>query len=215
MPMNHSKRRHGMTLLELLIAMTGMIFVGGAALKIYEETQGAAVKMTRRQVALDYASRVMDEIAARLRDSIPPSELAPPHATSRMDFKSDHLVFPTMFADSKTTGAHLMSLGPTSKAGVMNSIVSLRSASNANVTEVSSPMGGIPEGFTPQLEFAYATDANPDRAINYRDSLSQNEWPLLVRVKLRIDIAEYPTDPIVLQTAVLMGRITRSGSPQT
>ena len=50
--------RRGFTIIEVIVALTGMVLVGGIVLQIYDETQTAAQKMVRRQSAKMSALRL-------------------------------------------------------------------------------------------------------------------------------------------------------------
>ena len=87
------RRTAAMTLVEILVATGGMVVVMLIAYQIYDETQRASLKMTRRQAAIDYSVTVMDEVASAIRGAVNPADLASPDAAPA-SFQPDQFTVP-------------------------------------------------------------------------------------------------------------------------
>lgn len=210
-------RPRGITLVELLIAVGGMVIVMGAAFEVYEETQSASIKMTNRQAATDYAVRVMDQAVELINNAVNPADLESASG-ARGEFKRFLASFPVMMPGEQAALSQV-SIRPAKRtpgshaSGAQYQIIEspLPATEGKAVASSVKSLGGRAEKFHPILSFRYATEAKPGQAIAYVDQLESAEWPRLVEITLRVDLPDSPDQPILLQTAVMPGRVNRDG----
>lgn len=198
------------TLVELLVATAGMVIVMGLVYKVYDATQAASIKMSRRQGAIDYGVRVMDETTALLRRALAPSNVEGLE-NDRAVFGPDRFTVPA-FPRSASEGLYLITIRPSEseEGGVayerFEQPVDLATGEKP-VEEIVRTLGGKDLEFEPELSFRYALEATPGRKVNYVDSLEPGQWPVLVEVRIKIELEEYEGLPVELRTSVIPGRV--------
>ncbi len=208
----------GMTLVEILTAIGGLVVVGGLALGVFEQTQTASLKMTQHQNAADLGARVMDEISSLLREAIPPENLDNPAVA--VAFMEDRATFPAHLGKS-AEGLFLVSFEPVGEEGekgdVIQKAILLAPAGNEDQNKGSerllfgtSPQINGPEGLSPTVSFRYARQAKPGEPVPYVAELKPGEWPALVEVTIRIGLSREPEHPVVLRTALIPGWLPSS-----
>ena len=93
-----------MTIIEVLIVSAGLAIFLGLVYRVYAETQGAAIKMTNRQSAVNYAVRMIDDVTAVLLDAVDPEsfdgEADIKLLKARVEFKEHTLTIPRIRKDT-------------------------------------------------------------------------------------------------------------------
>lgn len=204
---NSGSARAGITLIELMVAMTGLLVIGGIVLQIYDETQKAAQKMVRRQAGVDFAVAFLDQASDLLRQAVPPSSLDVPIATV---FLPDRFSVP-VYGDPASNGLFLLSLRPREDAADGRRFETVREVwaaadNSTRGTSTQEPFGAALQEALPKVSFRYATESRPGGAPPYRDQLEPAEWPVLVEVKIEVP-GDEGEEPVVMQTAVIPGRL--------
>lgn len=201
------RSRRAVTLAEMLIAMAGLVIIGGMALGVYENTQSAATKMTRRQGAIDYAVRVMDEISEAVSDALPPENFA--SAPAPNEFKGPRIAVLT-YSGRKAPGLSLVALE--AKNGKLSRIERQIEppAGGARVTgDLDASLAGRFDDVPLFIAFRYAAESKLGQPVVYVNELPAGQWPALVEITLRATLPEDPLRPIELRTAAIPGRIPR------
>lgn len=204
----------GFTIVELLIATTGMVLVMGMVYKIYDETQAATIKTIRRQSAIDYSVQLMDRTTGIIKSAIEPENFDPAvRKALNTEFKSNGLTVPRYHDDVTTAGlyvatirakqstedGHFYELFETPVAGATGT---------APVQESTIDLDLMTDDFTPTLSFRYATEAQAGKDVKYVDSLESGDWPVLIEITIEVVLDEAQT--IHLQTAVIPGGMPKS-----
>jgi len=206
-------RRKAVTLIELLVAIAGLTVLSLVAYGVYDQTQAASLKIARRQAAIDYALLAMKELTLLLENAVAPANLDRPEAV-RPEFKADRLAVPS-YVEGASPGLYLVTVSPGEGSGEGAHLLR-RESPVAGLTSGEAeqaparPLGLRPEGFEPRVRFRYAV-APPrlgaDVQVDYREELEAGLWPVLVEIVIRIELEDYPTNPVELRTAVIPGRL--------
>lgn len=206
-----------MTIIEVLIVSAGLAIFMGLVYRVYAETRDAAIKMTHRQSAIDYAVRMIDEVTSVLLDAVDPEsfdeEADIKLLNSRIEFKEHTLTIPRIRKEA--TEVLCLGIIRPVEEGEEGEVYEYReepikSAGPGAVQELTRTLGGRAEGFTPELSFRYATEAQPGQPVTYVSQLEAGQWPVLIQVSVSMEIPDYPTRPVEFQTAVIPGRLPRN-----
>lgn len=205
------------TVLELLVALAGAVILAAAALRIFDETQTASIKMTRRQTGIDFASLALDEIRELLRDAVPPEALDADAA--RAEFAEDRMTFPAYAGPA--TGLAQVSLPL-----LASSLTDGAPDGGMKYELLATPFGGEGEtrrrsvgpgfeGIRPRISFRYALESSADGPVRYVKELPPGQWPALVEVAVSIE-PEGGGERQVFRTAVVPGRLPQfaGGGPR-
>ncbi len=202
-----ASRRAGFTVIEVIVALTGMVLIGGIVLQIYDETQAAAQKMVRRQSAIDFAVSFLDQSSELLRNSVRPDNL---DIEVQPAFASDRLTVPS-FGDPASNGLFLVTLRPSDdpEDGRPYETVRKSLAGNGSVeeSETANAFGYALSAGVPSVSFRYATEAKPGGPVAYVDRLPPGAWPALVEIAVEVPTGSEGDAPIKMKTAVIPGRL--------
>lgn len=203
-----SSRRSGVTLIEIIVAMAGLVLVMGVVLGIYDETQKAAQKMVKRQASIDFAVSFVDQSAALLRNAVNPGNL---DVAVTPAFAPDRLSVPA-YGDPASNGLFLVSLRPTDSEDASHpyEIVrkTLAGAGDTPAEEESVSTYGQPlEHAEPVVRFRYAMESKPGAPVAYVERLGSGQWPVLVEISVEVPAGSDGEDPIRMRTAVIPGRV--------
>jgi hypothetical protein len=200
--------------IELLIAIAGMVVVTGLAWGIFDETQKASAKMTRRQAAIDYAVAVQDEITNLLYSAVAPGNLDQPASVNSV-FERERLAVP-VYVHGAAAGLYVVEIRPAADQpddaeGEPQSVYYEKletpvaaATGSAPVSEKVTPLGGKTPDFKPRISLRYAASATPGQTA-FLDTLGEGQWPALIELTIRIELPEYPTRPVLLTTAIVPG----------
>lgn len=207
--------RVGFTLVELIVATGGMVIVMGFAYRMFDTTRASAIKMTRRQSAINYSVAVIDEVSGLVRDAISPENLDLDDALIvKGIFGSDRLSVCT-YLRGAAEGLYIVSVGPAEgdEEGIYYQWHERPVASATGtepVGEALRTLGGIRIESEPQLRFRYALEVEPGAAVNYVDELEGDQWPAIVEVTVRVELEDDPERPVVLRTSLIPGRVAKT-----
>lgn len=201
--------RRAFTRVELLVMVAALAVVLGLALGLMVESDHAAAKITRHEVAVQYCQAALDEVTRALRGAVPPAGVKMNDAaTSAFRFGRDELAL--LVIDKNTTGglslvtfANARDNGPL-PAGIVRGRGAFPAAGPAHFESLG---GARPERVKPSIRFGYAAAARPGVKVDYRDVWTSAALPALVQVTVaaRLDGSVRALPDIELQTAVIPG----------
>ena len=215
-----SAARRGITLVELIVASAIMVVVIGLGLGIASSTEKAGQRITKRQAAILYAQTSLQQVADAATGAIDPealnsvtnrTPLAPVLTQDELgimryvDMEGPTLVSELFRAQKSDAGATFLAA----------QIQPLAETARGAVGSTLNPIGGSkPDGFTPSLEFAYASAPAPGQAAAYAPQWTAPGLPDLIRITIRVQFDAQEENAIELQTAVVPGFVrTVSAAP--
>ncbi len=204
----------GFTIIELLVATSGMVLVMGIVYKIYDETMAATIKTTRRQSAIDYSVQLMDRATGIVKSAIEAENFDPAvRKALKTEFTSGGLTVPRYHDDVTTAGLYVATIRPKQSTddGHFFELFEAPVAGatgTAPVQESTIDLDLKVNDFTPTLSFRYATSAQAGKDVNYVDRLDSGDWPVLVEITVEVVLDEAQT--VHLQTAVIPGGMPKS-----
>lgn len=202
-----SASRAGFTIIEVLVAMVGMMIVGGIVLEVYVETQRAAQKMVRRQAGVDFAVAFTDQAAELLRNAVTPANL---DVEVRPVFTADRFSIPA-YGDPASNGLFLVTVRPAEDAAggrpyeIVREVVA-GAGEAAGGSQTVNAFGPALSEAEAKVSFRYATEAKPG-AVNYVNRLEAGQWPLLVEIAVEVTPPAEGEQPVRMRTAVIPGRL--------
>lgn len=203
-----SRRSAGFTIIEVLVAMVGMMVIGGIILEVYVETERAAKKMVQRQAAVDFAVSFTDQASELLRTAVNPSNL---DVEVRPAFGADRFSVPA-YGDPASNGLFLVTVRPTENAAddgrpyeIVREVVAGAGGSTGASQTVNSFGPALAEA-VPAVSFRYATEARPGD-VAYVNRLEPDQWPVLVEITVEVPTPGEGEEPVRMRTAVIPGRL--------
>jgi hypothetical protein len=203
------RERAGLTLIELLVAIAGLLVVLIIIYRIYDETQQASVNMTRRHSGIDHAVRVVDEAGELIASAVNPAALDDA-AGAEAAFEKNRLVLPIHRAGEEG-GWRVVTIAAAQGEGASHFEIQEKAIGDTG-EPIARELGGKIEGIASDIQFRYALDATPGAAIEYMDSLRAGEWPALIEVlvSVRTDPKDPNNQPIELRSSFMPGRMPKS-----
>lgn len=204
-----------MTLIELMVAIAGMLVVMFIVYELYDQTQSASLKMTKRQSAIDYSVQIIDKTTQLLAQAVSPENLENPGSVTPV-FKNDQLTVPS-YREDASAGLYRVTIRKAENEGesvyfVRNEAPVASATGQQPVKETTEPFGGKTKDFKPEISFRYALTAKPGAPVEYVNELPSGQWPALVEVAVAIKLE--PTDPqgevVEMRTSCIPGQIAKS-----
>jgi hypothetical protein len=209
-------RARAVTLVELMVATAALVTVLGLAYGLYDATRDAAIKMNRRQAAVDFAVLAMDEIVELIGRAVRPEDFeAIDRGAATTLFERDRLAL-TVYDDLEAgLGPYRVEIRP---AVEPLGGVTFERRNTPSIGDGAAfawrPFGTETAQFRPKIAFGYAAAAaEPGREIEYLPRAESQDWPALIQVAIEIELEN--DLPIRLQTAAIPGRLSMRGGAES
>lgn len=200
----------GITLIELLVAIAGMLVLLYIIYNIYDASQAASINTTRRQASIDFAVRTIDEVGQIVTGAVHPSNLDGQEPATR--FQRNKFTLPAHRGDK---GIRLVTVGAAEDPaeGVFYQVIDAPIGAGEPGEPAPLTLGGKAENFTPEVSFRYALESTPNAPVAYSDSLPDGQWPALIEVSVIVKADEKDPQPIELRTAFIPGGVPMTAPP--
>ncbi|MCL5270988.1 MAG: type II secretion system GspH family protein [bacterium] len=202
----------GVTLVELIVAIAMLTVFAALVYGMMTTSDQSTRALVRRQAATQYAQEIIGQATDAIRAAIPPDSLTGAAApTVKPVFKRDQLGL-LMLNPWGQRGLSQVVIDTAAAEGRQAACIQRRihpiAAAGGGIPEESvAPIAGRPEGFTPSIQFAYASVGGPDQMPVYKDSWDENGWPDLIQVTVRAEVDGDHERLVELQTAVIPGLV--------